>query len=71
MDEKTAIEEMLTYWESPMGGATGDDAVSDSHNEEHRARAVALIRGGGPWDETILGPRPPHVPKTWPAVTRI
>lgn len=67
---KHRIEDLLEYWESPMDGATGDDAVSDSHSAEHRACAVTLIRAGGPWDEEILGPRPSHVPATWTPMPR-
>jgi len=57
--------ELLEYWESPLDGATGDDAVSDSHDAAHRAAAVQLIRDGGPWDEEVLGPRPGNHPRTW------
>ena len=63
------IEEMLEYWESPLEGAAGDDAVSDSHTPEHRAEAVALIRAGGPWDEEILGPRPTGFPMSWEPIS--
>ena len=59
------LADLLEYWESPMEGATGDDAVSDSHDKAHRAAAVQLIRAGGPWDEEILGPRPAHFPRQW------
>ena len=58
----------LEYWEAPLAGATGDDAVSDGYDEAHRAAAVTLIRSGGPWDEEILGPRPAGHPMTWPIV---
>ena len=62
------LSELLEYWVSPLCGATGDDAVSDSHSEEHRAEAVALIHHGGPWDEEILGPRPSDLPLSWPPI---
>ena len=62
------LSELLTYWESPLDGATGDDAVSDSHDEQGRAEAVALIKRGGPWDEEVLGPRPPDLPLSWPPI---
>ena len=63
------LSELLTYWTSPLDGATGDDAVSDSHGEQGRAEAVALIKCGGPWDEEILGPRPPDCPLSWPPIS--
>ena len=59
------IENLLEYWESPMDGALGNDAVSDGHDANHRALALALIRQGGPWDEETLGPRPSWHPVEW------